>query len=696
MKNFNFKAAVPVWISGEENDMNVSLVLSASAGKDARLFVAGHSLYQVFVNGRLAAEGPARAGHGFYRVDELDLSPLCTKDENGIQIIAAGYNVNSFYLIDEPSFICAELYDSGKLTAYTGGGGFTYERYTDRVQKTQRYSFQRPFTEAYRLPAKRELAAVSPTEEKRFIERGIPYPDYDKTDFRRIVACGNFTVCEPENYFNDRAISGISDKLKGFRPEDLTVFVSREVEKLKCEINPTDKPADKTELKKNTYAIFDLSAELTGFIEFHIKTTGGRLYICFDEILRGGDVDFTRFGTCSAMIYDLEPGEYDLISFEPYSLRYAKFCSDADCAVITGAGLRRFEYSAKDLTKTPEFNDEALTRVYDAAVSTFRQNTVDIYMDCPSRERAGWLCDSFFTSRTEYALTGKSRVERNFLENFIMPEKFRVIPSGMLPMCYPSDHYDGTYIPNWAMWYVIELEEYLKRTGDTELTALAKKRVYELLEFFRGFENKDGLLEKLQSWVFIEWSKSNELTQDINYPTNMLYCKFKKAIAAIYGDAALSSEADRLAEVIREKSYTGKWFCDNSVYRDGVPVLSGECTESCQYYAFFTGVATKELYPQLWETLVHDFGPERKKNNKHPEIYFANAFIGNYLRLELLFRAGLYDELLDNVRGYFDYMAKKTGTLWENDGDYASCNHGFASHVAVWLLYIYGKKDALI
>ncbi|MBO4216443.1 MAG: hypothetical protein J5940_00710, partial [Clostridia bacterium] len=121
--------------------------------------------------------------------------------------------------------------------------------------------------------------------------------------------------------------------------------------------------------------------------------------------------------------------------------------------------------------------------------------------------------------------------------------------------------------------------------------------------------------------------------------------------------------------------------------------LSGECTESCQYYAFFTGVATKELYPRLWDTLVHDFGPARKKDNKYPQIYFANAFIGNYLRLELLARAGLYNELLDNVRGYFDYMAKKTGTLWENDGDYASCNHGFASHVAVWLLRIYGKKD---
>ena len=693
MKNFTFKKAVPVWITGEEKEMNVSLCLSAKAGRDARLDITGHALYQVFVNGELFAEGPARAGHGFYRVDTLDLSPLCTRVENDITVIVAGYNVNSFYLIDEPSFICAELYDNEKITAYTGGDGFTYKRYTDRVRKTQRYSFQRPFTEAYSLPAKRQAVTVSETEKKNFIERGIPYPDYEKAPFASVISKGTFEIKEPENYFNDRAISNISDRLKGFTADTLEVFISREVEKLDCSITPCDEKADIINLGKNACAILDLSAELTGFISFDIETSGGRLYICFDEILRGSDVDFTRLGTCSAMIYDLQPGKYKLVSFEPYSMRYLKFLSAADNVTITNSSLIKFEYTKKDIRKKPEFGDPALSRVYDAAVSTFRQNTVDIYMDCPSRERAGWLCDSYFTSRTEYALTGKSEVERNFLENFIMPEEFRVIPEGMLPMCYPSDHYDGTYIPNWAMWYVVELEEYLTRSGDKKLVEDAKKRVYELLDFFRGFENKDGLLEKLKSWVFIEWSKSNELTQDINYPTNMLYYKFKKAIANLYGDEKLYVEADKLAGKIRDQSFTGKWFCDNSVYVDGKARLSGECTESCQYYAFFTGVATKELYPELWDTLVHDFGPERKKNNRHPDIYFANAFIGNYLRLELLFREGLYDELLQNVRGYFDYMAKKTGTLWEHDGDYASCNHGFASHVAVWLLEIYGKKD---
>ena len=691
MKKFEFEKAAPVWIKGKEKEMNVSLCLSAVFSADsAVLNITGHSLYQVFLNGRLIAEGPARAGHGFYRVDCLDLTPHLNGGENKIEIITAGYNVNSFYLLDEPSFVCAELFADGRLFAATGKGGFSAKEYGARVRKVQRYSFQRPFCEVYSLPSEDKDAELQITEEKNFITRSVPYPDYEFAPFRRVISKGTFEYKDRERYYGDRSVTRINEKLKGFPQDQLTVFSMKEAQRLECSGEACDISADVIGIPDNGYVIADLHAELTGFFSMDIETDGGRLFILFDEILSAGDVNPGRLGTGSVMIYDLKPGTYSLCSFEPYSARYVKIAAEKKTEIKNG-GMIRFEYTKENIKPAPRLPDEQLKRIYDAAVSTFRQNTVDIYMDCPSRERAGWLCDSFFTSRVEYALTGKSVVERNFLENFIMPEKFEFLPDGMLPMCYPSDHNDGTYIPNWAMWYVLELEEYLARTGDTEFVKEAKDRVLALLEFFRGFENKDGLLEKLKSWVFIEWSKSNELTQHINYPTNMLYCKFKRAIASLYDMPELDKEADRLAETIRNKSFTGKWFCDNSVYgEDGVARLSGLCTESCQYYAFFSGVASKELYPELWETLVNDFGPERKQNNKHPEIFFANAFIGNYLRLELLYREGLYGKVIENVRGYFDYMAKKTKTLWENDGDYASCNHGFASHVAVWLCGIYG------
>ena len=112
---------------------------------------------------------------------------------------------------------------------------------------------------------------------------------------------------------------------------------------------------------------------------------------------------------------------------------------------------------APAVNKSLDSGNPKLQAIFDAAIETYRQNTFDLFMDCPSRERAGWLCDSFFTARVERVLTGKSEVERNFIENYILPEHFRCLPEGMLPMCYPADHYDGVFIPNWAMWFVLEL-----------------------------------------------------------------------------------------------------------------------------------------------------------------------------------------------------------------------------------------------
>jgi alpha-L-rhamnosidase len=49
--------------------------------------------------------------------------------------------------------------------------------------------------------------------------------------------------------------------------------------------------------------------------------------------------------------------------------------------------------------------------------------------------------------------------------------------------------------------------------------------------------------------------------------------------------------------------------------------------------------------------------------------------------MELLSRAGRSEQFLTESRAYWLYMADRTGTLWENIGDEASLNHGFASHV---------------
>ena len=70
-----------------------------------------------------------------------------------------------------------------------------------------------------------------------------------------------------------------------------------------------------------------------------------------------------------------------------------------------------------------------------------------------------------------------------------------------LPVTY--DHNDGVFIPNWARWFVIELEEYLSRSGDRAWVEALRPRVLKLWDCFKQYRRSDVLLEKFPSWVCV-------------------------------------------------------------------------------------------------------------------------------------------------------------------------------------------------
>jgi alpha-L-rhamnosidase len=700
-----FLSAKPVFAEGMQDAMNVQLGFYADvpALPDTLLRLTGATMYQIYVNGAFFRSGPARTARNKFRTDELDLTPLLTKEKNTVVILLQSSNCNSYAVPKAPGFLQAEIVSGDRVLAYTAkDGSFTCVRMDSRVQKTLRFSFQRTFTEAYRLnevqgrfvacPAKAGYPQVTLAEqpEKSLLPRDVYPVDGEFEAAQSVLAQGTVSHL-PTPVYPDKREYHPSFAFNCFTPEEIEVNLAQLAHAFEYHPSATASPdASDLTLSADGYALLDLGHELTGLLSLHVHAEQPtKLVLLFDEILKDGQVDATRLDCCNAISYELQAGEYDLLSMEAYSLRYLTVIAvGTGVTHLQNVGIRRIGFPKID--KKLQSDDPIEQEIYAAAIETFRQNTADIYMDCPSRERAGWLCDSFFTSRTEYALTAKCVVERAFLDNFLQAESFPHLPEGMLPMCYPSDHTDGNFIPNWAMFYVLELEEYYARSGDRELIDRAKEKMLALYRFFTAYENADGLLERLPAWVFVEWSRANDLVQEVNYPSNACYAAMLDVLYRLYDLPELHDKAERIRAHIRANAYCDNgFFCDNAVRdEDGVLRLSGECTEVCQYYMFYFGVATPESYPALWQILTDEFGPDRVKDGLYPDIHPANSFIGNYLRQDLLFRVGRYDQILRETRGYFHYMAKKTGTLWENATDFASCNHGFASHVAVWLLGI--------
>ena len=700
--DYTFQKASPVWEKGTARDMNRTVCFVATVpatNKNVTLAAAASCAFLLTVNGVYVAHGPARCCHGYFRVDEYDLSKYLTKEINTVALRVASYNVNAFSYLNQPGFLCAEISVGEEIVAATGDSGFKAYPVTERVQKVQRYSFQRTFVETYRLASgafdyevnpntTATPVEVEPAAAGHFLCRDIPYSDDEDVYPVSVIHRGSLAYSDKESYYNGREVSIINERYLAYKEEEQEYSSHIEIGKIDPfgQTDVSESP-ETISLAADTYADIEFPCNTTGIYEFDLEAEAdGELFILFDEILLDGQVKPYRMGLSGVITVIAKAGKYHLECAMPNTMKYARIMAKGASMTVKGLHLHHIAFPTSAIRAVYAHDDETMKRIYDAAIETYRANSVDIYMDCPSRERAGWLCDSFFTSRVEHTLTGKSALERAFLQNFILPESFEFIPQGMLPMCYPSDHYDETYIPNWAMWYAVELCEYFDRTGDREFVEGAKEKMYALMDFFKKYENEYGLLEKLESWVFLEWSKSNELTQDVSFASNMLYAYMLEGLGKLYGDEALMQKAAALRDVINEMSMTESGFyCDNAYRRDGRLVLSGERTESCQYYAFFCNIATPESHPWLWNTLVNDFGYDRVAKGVYPEIWPANAFIGNYLRLDLLDRYGLKAELYDNIRGYFTYMADKTGTLWELVSDGASCNHGFASHVIYWM-----------
>lgn len=690
----NFRVAVPVWPQGLERTMNanvrfVSKFTSSAEGR-AVLRVTGSSFYRIRLNDEHVGYGPARGPKDFFRVDEWPLDLL--GGSNSLEIDATVYNCNTYYTAMHSGFLQAEVVtEDGRILSATGRGDDFSATDTERVERVPRYSYQRGFTEVYHFDGKpRRNLLLGECPRVKLLPRRVSYPKFELNESLRLVARGEMVLtnapckdleflCPTERRPDRRWY--LKDEFSRSAVFDVTGRVFSAGTSVDGEGFPV-------RLAENGAVLLDAGINDCGFFGATVVVHHpGRLVLVFDEVLVDGRVDPWRMDCANAVEWIFEnPGTYAIETMEPYVWRYANLyvCGGADLTV-SRAFVRTYKNPDTGRAKF-RCSDHDIERIFEAAKETFAQNAVDGFTDCPSRERAGWLCDSFFMGRVARFLTGNVESERLFLENYLLPESFENLPAGMVPMCYPSDHPNGEFIPNWALWLILEVEEFLSRSGDRSFVDAMRPRLEGIVAYLDNFSDENGLLRELRSWVFIEWSAANKLTQDLNYPSNMLWAEALDAMDRLYGRPDLAAKARKARESIRQQSWTGSWFCDNACFEpNGSLKTTGFCTETCQYYAYYFKTVTPEAQSGLWNVLLKEFGPNRRLTHKYAEIWPSNAFIGNYLRLELLSRTGQIRQLLDEMKGYFLYMAERTGTLWEHNGTQASCDHGFASHVVVAL-----------
>ena len=691
-----FNSAKQIFIKNKREEVNFQSGFKCKfhAKKDCAyiLHITGATLYRVYLNNKFVFYGPARAPHGYIRFDEVKLD--VTDGENILCIEVAGYNCPSFYTMNIKSFLQAEIFENEKSIAYTGRDFMAVSLDSIREKAVYRYSYQRAFTEVYHLDNaspltnwKTEDFEGEPineyTYEQTIIPRTFANPEFHTLECKNRVSGGRFKHKGDFNSYEKRHVTGLSYEIKGFP----RYMIKNDV---MAEIHGKYFVDRLNDMSANRYEMYDYGKVNTGFITTEITANeDSEVYLIFSEKLKDGQPDSGIYYTdvIDIIKYDLAASEkiYKLQSFEAYSFKYLTVLVRKGNIQVHSVGICEYSYPNTENTLLETENEE-IKSIFNAAKETFRQNTIDCFMDCPGRERAGWLCDSFFTSQAEQIFAGRGVVEEQFLKAFIAAKDIPGIDDSTLPMCYPGEN--NGVIEQWVMWYILELEMYLKRRKDNR--EYFKSFCYKYINYLSGFDCGNGLITRPNGWNFIEWSDANEFAEesDISYPTNMLYARVLEAAGNIYDDAQLNEKAAKVKKCIVAKSFNGEYFCDGAALRGNEYVNLPNTSEACQYYAAFTGTAYEENadYNKFFDNFYNVLGYARKLERKLPEVAFANLFVGFTVRFMYLLNNGKFDRLLNEITEFYGPMAKQTGTLWEQDTPIASLNHGLSSVAAVLII----------
>lgn len=691
-----------VWAEGQKNQMNRAFAFVLDLGKKqmGEICLSAASCYKVIADGKLMGFGPNRTAHGYARAAVYPFNAQYITVE-----VQSHFVPNFCWVKREPFFACVLKTESGKEYFAEDFNCFAL---SDRVQKVRRYSFQRGFCETYINEKDRtalyfckpQNAYPRVKTEKAELPHLLPSetlnPALSEIFAEKVIDSGYCKTSPEIAVYVDRTETLIGTVIEGFKRGEWQDFSTDEISRITYLSGA--KSGD------YAYETLDFSLIVTGIVEVEIIAgNAGEVFFAFDEILSDEKLKTIRpFRGETANVFKWtvkKAGVYNLSAFEPYAFRYAN--------VITSAGVKANvkvrAYENPEAGKMLfECDDKKIEQIMEAARHTFAHNAVDLLTDCPSRERAGWLSDSFFSSVAERVFTGDNKVERAFLQNYILADKSGH-PKGMIPRCYPADYYeeDG-FIPNWSLWYILEIYKYFTQYGYDETVEKSRANVEGILNYFVDFENEFGVLEDLKGWIFVEWSAANnsDHINGINVPSNACYYASLLAAAKVYDIKGLKEKAEKIKDYLLKNAYVDGFFVDNLIRNEKGDIIPTEnYTETCQYYMFFFKCADKHTHKELFDKMLNEYGKSDSSvsggNPVKKQLTPSNMIYGVYMRLELLMREQKRVELLNECVRYFYDMTQKTGTLWENNTASASCDHGFASYVSRFIIYALFGFDVL-
>ena len=695
-----FRSAVPVWGENlsEEYNQFLGFHTEIETGKDDEIVVAiaARSYYRLYINGKIRACGPARTAKHYCRVDRHIFR---MSGRVHIAIETAAYDKPEKYCNDctlELGMLVAEIMDEeGNILAATGQKGFLYTELNYRKPNVETMSHSRGIIEWYKLKedsfqwlygdSSLQWSEPAPLQEKiSWLSRKAPYATLRPVPVRYMGGvCDMVDSGEAEagfvltiaREFNRNWYESLKDedqflqKLRGLQevPFTGTYRISMRENREEGQGNNKEKVLSMTPGEHPASVIFENEETELGFIDFKIKVEKDTVVdvVNTDHLSVYGELRANSYVTR----YELAPGSYHLTTFEPKLVRYIR-------VEVTFPRLLDDSYPDEENAYF-SCSDGELNQIYNGARRTLRLSTLDIFMDCPQRERGGWLCDSHFAAQAAWQMFGNLGTEKDFIENFM---KTTGMWNGFFPEVYPgskADESDPGFI-NWSFWLMTELCDYYDRSGDAGFIAECGKRVEEFVAGLLSLRGDSGLIET-ERGEFVDWSLANRdfALKPVSIPNNCLAVCVLERLSGLYGRKDWKEAAEEMRRIIEKLDADTGIFGgggDGAAVKDGKLVRTDCPTEGGQALELWSGFHREDT--DYIRNFVHRMGPcpEYRAN---PNIGKANLFIGLMIRFDVLGKLGYIQKLVRELKDvYLEELKLGSGTFFENINAFSGC-HGF-------------------
>lgn len=455
-----------------------------------KIRISSDSNYALYINENLVESGQY-ADYPFYKVyDEIDITDNLITGKNTITVIVWYYGVPAFtYSIGKPGLIF-EIENNGKtiLLSDTNVLSRKSQKYisgkNEMITPQLGLNFHIDLTDDYAGGFEKSIICDNMPEE--FVARPVKKLNIGDVKKGVFVQQGCFSYIDKNGDFGAKMQHSA---LEFYRLEDMTE-------------KQTDVYFAKNGRADGIYFIADLMSETTGYVDFDIEV----FCDCDMEIGWGEHLDDgrcrTKIGKRNfSVTVKLKKGVNRYMNpFRRFGCRYLQFFIHTNRVKVNHFGLRPVTYPLN--VKTYKSGNLLRDNIYKVCENTLIQCMHEHYEDCTWREQSFYTLDSRNQMLCGYYAFGEYEFPKAGLKLFSKAIK----EDGLLTICSPTD--EKLKIPSFSLFYILQLTEYYKYSGDTETVKFCFDTAKKVIDTFVNRIDGTGLIPNFEGeyyWNFYEW-----------------------------------------------------------------------------------------------------------------------------------------------------------------------------------------------